>query len=216
MPHSSRSFGACIAALGLVVALTACSGGKKHTTAQSVTSTTKPKVLGVKTSVLRVGAVDIQSAGPVKQIDTKTGKAVLNRAQEYINRAVFSPLKNGKIGKNFGALFDAGAKATAIGPDKAALTELSVGKVANLTTKATPVHLSALEGSFGETIYLATDFDLDIRGTTSAGTLRIARHVELTFAKSGTTWLVTAYRVQAVRKSKAGTTTTTATGGKKP
>ena len=50
-------------------------------------------------------------------------------------------------------------------------------------------------------MYFGTDFDLNIKATTDAGPLRIHRHIELTFAQTGKAWLVTAYRVQAVRKS---------------
>ncbi len=109
-----------------------------------------------------------------------------------------------------------GCIASATGSDQAALTDLGVGKVTLKTTKATPVHLSTLEGTLGETMYLATDFDLDMRATASTGPLAIHRHIELTFAKTGKTWLVTAYRVQAVHKSQKATTTTTANGGTTP
>ncbi len=109
---------------------------------------------------------------------------------------------------------------SATGGDESALTDVGVGKVTKLSTTATPVHLSALEGTLGELMYLATDFDLDVKATGDSGPLTIHRHIELTFAQTGKTWLVTAYRVQAVRKTASGTTTTTATttatGGTKP
>ena len=55
-------------------------------------------MLALKTSVLKVGKVDVESAGPNVQIDTATGKAVLAAAQSYIDNAVFAPLKVGTIG----------------------------------------------------------------------------------------------------------------------
>jgi hypothetical protein len=49
------------------------------------------------------------------------------------------------------------------------------------------------------------------------GPLTITHKIELTFAKTGKAWLVTAYRVQTVRKAKTGATTnTTAKAGSKP
>jgi len=96
-------------------------------------------------------------------------------------------------------------------------TDRSVGKATGLTTKATPVQLSALEGTLGELMYVATNFDLVVKATGDAGPLTITRHVEMTFAPTGKTWLVTAYRIQAVRKAPtAKPTTTTATAGTKP
>jgi hypothetical protein len=211
---SSRSFGAFVAVLALSFALAACGGGKKH--GAQTTVTTGPKALAIKTSTLKVGSIDIESAGPTKAIDTSTARAVLGVAQSYINNAVFAPLQNGKLGAGYATLFDPGVKPGATGSDVRALTDLAVGKVTIVSTKATPVHLSTLEGTLGETMYLATDFDLDVKATGDSGPLRIRRHIELTFAQTGKQWLVTGYRVQAVRKSPKATTTTTATGGATP
>jgi len=206
---SSRTFGAVVAALALSLALAACGGGKKHSDNSS--TTTGPKALTVKTSVLKVGSVDVQSAGPANPIDVPTTKAVLDASQSYIDNAVFAPLKDGTLGQGYAALFDAGVKPGATGTDVAALTDLNVGKVTIVSTKATPVHLSTLEGTLGETMYLATDFDIDVKATNATGPLTIHRHIELTFAQTGKPWLVTGYRVQAVRTTPKATTTTTAT-----
>ncbi len=200
--------------LALVLVLAACGGGKKHSSV--TTSTTSQKVLSVKTSVLKVATVNIQTAGPSTPIDTPTGRAVLGVAQAYIDDAVFAPLKNGKLAAAYPTLFDTGLKTAATGADQAALTDLAVGKLTGLSTVATPVHLSALEGTLGELIYVATIFDLTIRGSDATGLVNIKRHVELTFAKTASKWHITAYRVSAVRRSAAGTTTTTATGGTTP
>jgi len=197
-----------LVALALLVA--ACGGGSKHNTTPPVT---RPKVLALSTSVLKVGKVDVESAGPNVQIDTTTGRAVLAAAQSYIDNAVFAPLRVGTIGAGYGALFDPGVKAAAIGADRSALTDLDVGKVTSLTTKASPVELSALVGTLGELMYVATDFDLTMKGTVASGRFTMSRHVELTFAQTGKAWLVTAYRVNSVRTSVAGTTTTTARAG---
>ena len=205
-------------ALGLPLGLSACSSGGSKT--QATTATTRPPVLAVKTSVLKIGSVDVESAGPPNvQIDTATGKAVLGVAQGYINDAVFAPLKTGKVGAGYGALFDTGVKAAATGADEAVLTDLDVGRVTSLSTRATPVRLSALAGPLGQLMYIATDFQLTLKATTAAGPSTMTHIVELTFAQPAPTtktWLVTAYRVTTVRKSAAATTTTTATGGTTP
>ena len=56
MPFPFRFFGACAVAVALSCALAACSSGDKHSES---TNSTKPKVLEVKTSVLKVGSVDV-------------------------------------------------------------------------------------------------------------------------------------------------------------
>jgi hypothetical protein len=205
---------ACVVALSLV--LGACSGGgKKHTTTSQ--STTVPKVLAVKTSLLKVGKVDVESAGPPNvQIDAATGKAVLAAAQKYIDDAVFAPLKEGRLAGGYGSVFDPGVKSAAVGADEPVLTDLDVGKVTRLSTKATPVDLSALAGTLGELLYIATNFNLTVTGMAQTGPLTINRRIELTFARPAKAWLVTAYRVQTVRHLSSGTKTTTTTGGTKP
>ncbi len=215
VPHSSHLFRTrpFAVALALALTLTACGGGKKHSSDD--TGTTRPKVLSVATSVLKVVSVNIQTAGPSTPIDTPTGRAVLGVAQGYIDDAIFTPLRTGALGKSYAGRFDTGLKAAATGADLPALTDLSVGKLTNLSTTATGVHLSALEGTLGELIYVATVFDLTIKGT-AAGPLTIKRHVELTFTKVGSAWRVSAYRARAVRTSATGSTTTTANGGTTP
>ena len=215
----ARSTGvACV--LVLVLFLAACSGGKKN----SAATTTKPKAkakaptaLAIKTSVLKVGKVVVESAGAQNlHMDVPTGQAVVTQAQKYIDNAIFEPLKSGRLGGGYASLFDSGVKSAALGVDQRALTDLEAGKVARLTTKAGPVELSALVGTLGEYMYVATDFDLTVTGLAPTGPLTISHKIELTFAKTGKTWLVTAYRVQSVRHSSAGKTTTTTKGGKKP
>jgi hypothetical protein len=213
-PTSTTAAGAACLALSLVLA--ACSGGSKPSTTTR-TKTTVPKVLAVKTSLLKVGKVVVESAGPPNvQIDTTTGKAVLGGAQKYIDDAVFAPLKGGRLGGGYGSLFDSGVKSAAVGADARVLTDLDVGKVARLSTKATPVELSALAGTLGELLYVATNFNVTLTGLGPTGPLTISHRIELTFARSAKTWLVTAYRVRTVRHLPSGTTTTTAKGGTKP
>jgi hypothetical protein len=212
---STTAAGAACLALSLVLA--ACSGGGSKPSTTTRTKTTVPKVLAVKTSLLRVGKVVVESAGPPNvQIDTTTGKAVLAGAQKYIDDAVFAPLKEGRLGVGYGSVFDSGVKSTAVGADARVLTDLDVGKVTRLSTKATPVELSALVGTLGELLYVATNFDVTLTGLGHTGPLTISRSIELTFARTAKTWLVTAYRVRTVRHLPSGTTTTTAKGGTKP
>jgi hypothetical protein len=218
---SGSRFGAgastAVVVLALCFTLAACSGGGKKKGSAGPGSTQPPKVLAVSTASLRVGKVDIESAGPDGvQIDTATGKAILASAQKYIDNAYFAPLTKGQVGGGYASLFDKGVKAEATGGDKAALTDADVGKVTAFTTKASKVELSALVGTLGEFDYIATDFDITLKATEPSGPLTITHNVELTFAKTKSNWLVTAYRVQTVRKTTTATTNTTAKGGTTP
>ena len=201
-------------ALVLVLSLAACGGGGKHSSGP--TTTTRPKVADIKTSVLRVGKVDVESAGPSTPIPTNVGKAVLTTAQAYLDDALFGPLKDGEVGAKYASHFDAGVRPAATGGDRATLTNAGVGKVDDLKTTATPVFMSALDGTLGELMYVATNFDVTEKGKTDAGKVSITHNVELTFAPVGHDWLVTAYRVKTVRTLPTGTTTTTVKAGTRP
>src|SRR5258708_9631116 len=193
---------ACALVVAVSLVLAGCSGGSKHN-AQSTQSTkrtkatVRPKTATFKTVVLKVGSVNVESAGPSGvQIAKSTGKAILGATQKYIDTAMFAPLERGRVGSGYSALFDSKVKSAATGSDEPALTDLAAGKVTGLFAKATPVTVSALAGTLGEFLYIATDFDLAVHATTRAGRLTITHHVELTFTKAGRAWVISAYRVQ--------------------
>ena len=62
--------------------------------------------LAVKTSVLKVGSVDVEERRAPQPDRHGDAKAVLGVAQTYIDNAVFAPLKTGKLGAGYAALFD--------------------------------------------------------------------------------------------------------------
>jgi hypothetical protein len=198
-------------ALALLLLLTGCGGGGKHNSGAS--TTTAPKVAAIKTSVLKVGSVDVETAGPPTPIPTKVGKTVLTNAQAYLDDALFAPLKDGNVGAKYASHFDASLRPAATGHDRPTLTNAGVGKVDGLKTTATPVLLSALDGTLGELMYVGTNFTVTEKGKTDAGNVSIVHNVELTFAPVGHDWLVIAYRVKTVRNLPTGTTTTTAKAG---
>ena len=100
--------------------------------------------------------------------------------------------------------------------DQDALTEMPIGKVDKYSEKATPVAITGLADGTGAIVYLASNFTVTTNATTTDGAATLARNVELTFVPSGKDWVVTAYRVHALRKLPTGTTTTVASTGGKP
>ncbi|HWS47347.1 MAG TPA: hypothetical protein VN636_15900 [Acidimicrobiia bacterium] len=201
-----RSVGLFVAP-ALVAALTACSGGGGHAQ-KGVTTTTAPNV---KTAALKIGTVDVESAGADGSVDSATRRAVLVASQKYVDNAVLSPLSTGAIGNGYATLFDTGVRAAATGADQNTLTDLAVGKASGYTESATPVLVSALADESGATIYVATRFTVIVKATASRGPVTINRDVELTFAPAaGSGWQVTAYRVRAARITPVASTTTTA------
>ena len=212
-PSRSRVvFVAGAGALALTLTLTACGGGGGKKTKGTTPTTVRQLV--VKTTNLKSGKTNIETAGPLAGIDDATGAAVLHAAQKYLETAVFSPLSDGQVGAGYGALFDPGVRAAATGSDEAALTDVAVGKVNGYTEAATPVAFTGLVDLTGTLLYVATNFDVKVNATTDAGPLSIDHKIELTFGPGANkTWIVTAYRVHTTRSTprpKTATSTTTA------
>ena len=207
----SRSF-FCISCLALA-ALAGCSGGDDNGKAQG--STAVKSAIGTA-AALKLGAVDMQAVGFPPSLDKATKAALLTGAQTYVDSALYEPLTSGKVGAKFGGLFEAGIRKAATTTDAAALTESSVGKVEGYKATSTPVAVSGLADAAGGILYLSTNFDVNVKATTEAGPLTIARTVELTWAPSGKNWSVTAYRTAATHKLPKSTSTTTANSGSTP
>lgn len=206
LPRKSRCFVA-IAAFCTVAA--ACSSGGSHNAAKASTAAG----VSSKQSPLKVGSVDVESAGPSVSVDKSTQKAVLLASQQYVDAAIVAPLATGKLGSGYDALFDDGVRLGATTTDANTLTDAGVGQATSFTETPTPVAVSALADQSGALLYLATKFTVNVDATIASGPATIARTVELTFAPSGKNWTVTAYRVRTLRKLPTGTTTTNANAG---
>lgn len=189
----------------------ACGGGKHARPAPTAPVTQGSKA---KPAVLAVGEVDIQTWGPDVKLPKGMQKQVLGLAQAYYDTAVHAPLSSGKVGAGYVALFDPSLRAAATGSDAQAMTDVSLGQVSKYTETASKVKISGLADDRGILRYLATNFSMRVDATSAQGLVRITRSVELTYAPSGRTWLVTAYRITTVRSTpKAKTTTSVAAGG---
>jgi hypothetical protein len=206
--HLPRSFRAFVAGALVCAVASACSGSSKHSAPNST-----PAVVTSSQAALKIGNVDVESAGPNTSVDKNTQKAVLALAQQYVDSAMISPLSTGALGSGYANLFDDSVRLPATTADANTLTDAGIGKTKGFDEKTTPVALSALADQLGSLLYLATNFNVNINATTPDGPATIARTVELTFAPSGNGWKVTGYRVHAVRKLPSGTTSTTVNAG---
>jgi hypothetical protein len=207
-PRSPARF---VAAALVAVLVASCSSGGKHARAETTAPTTQGT--NAKPAVLVLGPIDIQTWGAGVKLSTDTKKKLLGLAQTYFDTAVHDPLGSGKVGAGYPAIFEKAVRPAATGPDENAMTDVSLGQ-AKYTESASKVNVSGLADNTGALLYLATKFSMRVDAATAQGPVRIARDVELTYAPSGKSWLVTAYRVTTVRTTpKAKTTTTVAAGG---
>jgi hypothetical protein len=165
---------------------------------------------------LKLGAVNLEAVGAPPAVDKKMQATLLAGAQTYVDNAVYEPLTSGKVGAKYGELFEPALRQAATVTDAPAMTETNVGKVEEYTATSTPVKVSGLADGLGGILYLSTNFDVNVKATTEAGPLTIARTVELTWAPNSKGWSVTAYRTAATHKLPKSTTTTAASSGSAP
>jgi hypothetical protein len=202
-----------------VVVLAACSGGDDDSVKADNTkaSTQKVNVPGADVT-LKLASIDTQSAGPSLTLDDKTKVTVMNQTRKYVEEAIVRPLLSGKtVSKSYTKLFGPTvSKAATHAPDRAALTDEGVGKVTgDVTAPATNVAMHALVGVDGVIQYIATDFTLHVKSKLGKRSLGINRTTELTFEKTPKgAWVVTAYRIKAVRRVGSGAATATTTTSK--
>jgi hypothetical protein len=196
---------AIVAVLAIIVAIVA-SGGSKQV---------KPKHVDNSVGlVLKIGSVDVQTAGPPAHINSSARQAVLDASQSYVDDAILAPLSKGHLDEAYTRIFDRGVRRSASGPDRPALTEVRTGSLkAPLKATATPVHLDGMGDQTGKLVLVAATFLVDVSAKGSGGPVKIQRLSELTFAPEGGRWLVTAYRVGVTRTTAAQTTAAVARAG---
>ena len=187
-----------VAVLALVLANLAGSGGDNA----------KPKhVANSLGLVLKIGKVNVQSAGPPPRINSSVKQAVLDSSQSYVDDAVLAPLENGKPNPAYAKIFDLGVRRSATGSDRGTLTEVRTGKLkAAVKATATQVQLDGMGDQTGKLVLVAASFRVQVDAKGSGGPVKITRGAELTFARVGNRWLVTAYRFVVIRKTPASTT----------
>ena len=187
-----------VAVLALVLANLADSGDNAE----------KPKHVANSVGlVLQIGKVNVQSAGPPPRINSSVKQAVLDSSQSYVDDAVLAPLENGKANPAYAKIFDLGVRRSATGSDRGTLTEVRTGKLkAPVKATATQVQLDGMGDQTGKLVLVAASFRVQVDAKGSGGPVKITRGAELTFARVGNRWLVTAYRFVVIRKTPASTT----------
>jgi hypothetical protein len=201
----SNFFAVLAAAVALVVVAGCSGGGGKKSHAAAPTTTT---VSGNAPIVLTLGSVGVDSYGPTVKMPSNEQKAALAAAQAYVDAAMTAPYNTGQLGAKYASLFNTGVRDSATKADVGVLTDERIGKV-KYTATASPVAVSGLADATGKFVYLAGRFTVKAEIKTQDGPIGIRRDVELTFAPSGKSWTVIAYRAHVTRRSRSGATTTT-------
>jgi len=210
LPNNARSAAiiggavAIVAVLAIIIAIVAGGGSKS----------VKPKHVDNSVGlVLKIGTVDVQSAGPPAHISSAARQAVLDASQSYVDDAILAPVDKGHLDEAYARIFDRGVRKSATGRDRAALTEVRTGSLKAPKATATPVRLDGMGDQTGKLVLVAATFWVHVSADGSGGKVKIERLSELTFAPEGGRWVVTAYRVGVKRTGTAQTTAAVARAG---
>jgi hypothetical protein len=192
----------------VALSLSACSGGGNDAHASKEPRTTTTTAQDIK---LTVGPVHVESAGPDMTLDAAAQQDMVTLAQRYLDNAIVAPLRTGKLGGQYAALFDANVQKAATSTDRSALTEVDFGKsTAGVTATITPVRIDALADQSGKFLFLSAAFQVTAKAANDAGPANIVRSVELTYAPGPKGFAITAYRTTVKRATVVATTTTSA------
>jgi len=195
---------AVVVVLAIIVAIVA-GGGSKAKKPQHVANSA-----GL---VLKIGTIDVQSAGPPARINSSVQQSVLDSSQTYVDDAILAPLEKGRLDQAYAQIFDRGVRHQATGPDRATLTEVRTGTLKGLKATATKVRLDGMGDQTGKLVLVAATFGVDVSAKGSGGPVKIQRLAELTFAPERGRWVVTAYRVGVTRSTPAKTAAAVARAG---
>jgi hypothetical protein len=211
LPRSKKLRTALLALVAIVfvavaadlLANTSSSGNKSQPPKGSI-AVRPPK--GVTPLKLVVGSVVVQNTGKPAKVKLPVRRNLLRATQEYVQDAILTPLRTGRVDNSYDAFFDSGVKPAASGPDRPVLTEAGSGIARGpVHAVASPVRFDAIGDQNGNLALVATTFGLTARVSTPAGLLTITRLTELTFENEFGSWRVTAYDV-AVRRRVGATT----------
>jgi hypothetical protein len=157
-----------------------------------------------------LGEPDIQAVRVAAEIpeDVRNGiQALLDR---YLNDAMLTPLREAETVGDLGAVFSGPALDRAAGPDRVALVDEGLPKVARLEVGDASAQLTALVGPQGVAV-VAAQIHVLVRGLVSTGGLVVERTGELHLARDGDAWKVGSYDVSVTRSGPDGVITTTTT-----
>jgi len=195
---------AVVVVLAIIVAIVAGGGSKAK----------KPQHVANSAGLaLKIGTIDVQSAGPPARINSSVQQSVLDSSQTYVDDAILAPLEKGRLDQAYAQIFDRGVRRQATGADRATLTEVRTGTLKGLKATATKVRLDGMGDQTGKLVLVAATFGVDVSAKGSGGPVKIQRLAELTFAPDGGRWAVTAYRVGVKRTTSAQTAAAVARAG---
>jgi hypothetical protein len=202
-----RRFPVLVAVALLSAALGACSGGRSR---PAVHPTTEPPPAPLAFTVTGGDVHAVRRPAPPFPEDVRA--KVSATLQRYLDDAVARPLRSGQPAGDLGPVFTQAALARLNGPDRAALVDEGVPRVARLQPDVATAALAALAGADQAVVVVTAAIELRLH-TGGADSVAIVRTGDLVLVPDGDAWRIDGYDIRAARDSAgAGATTTTAKG----
>ena len=200
--NPGRAITAVVVVLAAVIALIILtnSGTDNDTaTPRQPTTTTTPKPSEPRLK-LKVGQVVVRSVGTRMHVRRPLRRALLDKAQRYVDGAIIAPLETGRAVPGWNKVFDPYVRRFARRRDLADLTEVKLGfRQKRVHATASKVRIDAIGAPNGQPALVALSWTMGVDAVTGRGKLAIRRRTELTFAKEFGQWRVTAYQVDVTR-----------------
>jgi hypothetical protein len=187
-----------LAALIAVVLVSTSDNGSDTVAGAPTPTTTQPKP--PPRLKLRLGEVHLRSVGKPTRLPRRLKKAVLRKAQRYVDGAIIAPLERGRAVRGWAAVFDPWVQRYAKKRDLADVTEVKTGfRRDRVRAAAAKVRIDAIGNPAGRPALVALTWTMRVDAGTAKRPLEIRRRTELTFANEYGKWLVTAYTVDVTR-----------------
>lgn len=158
------------------------------------------------------GDPDIRAVRVPAELPEDVQNEIRELLDRYLNTATLTPLRKGGAVADLGGVFSGQALERATGPDRAALVDDGLPRMARMQLGDASARLTALLGPSGVAV-VAADIHVLVTGAVTGGALTIERTAELQLARDGDSWKVGGYDVSVTRTGPDGVVTTTTTSG---
>ncbi|MFP5319373.1 MAG: hypothetical protein ACLGI2_13915 [Acidimicrobiia bacterium] len=156
------------------------------------------------------GEPDIRAVRVAAELPEDVRREIHDLLDRYLNEATVTPLRKGRAVEDLSEVFSGRALERASGPDRAALVDDGLPRVARLHVGDASAQLTALVGPGGVAV-MAAAIHVLVSGAVPGGGLTVERTAELQLARDGDSWRVGGYDVSVTRTGPDGIVTTTTT-----
>lgn len=206
--RSSRGLRSHLVVLVGALLLAACGGGDDDGARDATTTSAGPATL-----TLTAGPVSVERTSAVGEAAPADVQALLAAGAAYVRAASLEPMAGRSAPLRTVTTPEAAPRTT--GPDAEALSDVGLGRIADVRVRSVPAPVTILTDANGAAVLGAVTIDVTITGDARRGPVTVRRTGELAFVRAGDTWLLDSWRLSVTRDGRGvppGTRTSSTTG----